>query len=48
MLYKESGYLSQEVFDETSFNIRLKYTFNPAKSKYKGTGAGNDEKDRLK
>ncbi len=48
MLYKESGYLSQEVIDETTFNIRLKYTFNPAKSKYKGTGAGNDEKDRLK
>lgn len=30
-----------------SFYITFSYFFNPAKSRYKGTGAGNDEKDRL-
>ena len=47
LLYKQSGYLQQDMDQERNFNIRLKYTFNPAKSKYKGTGAGNAEKERL-
>lgn len=47
-LYKQSGYLQQDShYDNRAFNIRVKYTFNPAKSKYKGTGAGNAEKARL-
>lgn len=47
-LFKQSGYLQQESHsDNRTFNIAVKYTLNPAKSKYKGTGAGNDEKERL-
>ena len=29
------------------FGISLTYKFNSTRSKYKGTGAGNDEKNRL-
>ncbi|MBO7439450.1 MAG: TonB-dependent receptor [Bacteroidales bacterium] len=47
VLYKESGYLTNNHVNDRTYNIRLKYTFNPAKSKYKGTGAGNAEKERL-
>jgi hypothetical protein len=27
--------------------LTVRYKFNPTKSKYKGTGAGNDEKERM-
>lgn len=33
--------------DERQFFISLRYNFNTAKSKYKGTGAGNSEKNRM-
>ena len=48
MLYKQSGYLQQtNLLNNRQFHATVKYTFNPAKSKYKGTGAGNAEKERL-
>ena len=34
-------------FDTRRFVVSLRYTFNTTKSKYKGTGAGNEEKARL-
>ena len=47
-LYKQSGYLEQtNTYDRRRFTLSVKYNFNPAKSKYKGTGAGNAEKSRL-
>jgi hypothetical protein len=36
-----------EKTDTRSFYAVILYRFNPAKSKYKGTGAGNDEKERM-
>ena len=33
--------------DSRSVELTLRYTYNAAKSKYRGTGAGNDEKRRL-
>ena len=32
---------------ERCVGMSLSYNFNTAKSKYKGTGAGNEEKSRL-
>lgn len=47
-LYSQSGYLTEYgEYDTRSFSITLKYRFNPAQSKYKGQGAGNDEKNRM-
>ena len=47
-LYKQSGYLEQtNIYDKRRVSVTVRYKFNPAKSKYKGTGAGNDEKSRL-
>ena len=44
----ETGYLDiHKKSDSREFSLTLKYRFNPAKSKYKGTGAGNDEKQRM-
>jgi len=34
--------------DTRGIMLQLRYTFNPQRSKYKGKGAGNDEKNRLK
>lgn len=34
-------------YDSREFAITLRYKFNTSRSKYKGTGAGNDEKKRL-
>lgn len=34
-------------FDARSVSISVRYSFNVTKSKYKGTGAGNSEKNRL-
>ncbi len=33
--------------DNRSLRLTIRYNFNPARSKYKGTGAGNDVKSRL-
>ena len=33
--------------DTRNLELTVRYNFNPAKSKYKGTGAGNAEKNRL-
>ncbi len=33
--------------DNRSLKLTIRYNFNPARSKYKGTGAGNAEKNRL-
>ncbi len=33
--------------DTRKIELSVRYKFNPAKSKYKGTGAGNDEKQRM-
>ena len=33
--------------DNRSLKLTIRYNFNPARSKYKGTGAGNDVKGRL-
>jgi hypothetical protein len=42
------GYMNiYDTYDTKEFYIQIQYRFNPAKSKYKGTGAGNDEKERL-
>ena len=47
-LYKQSGYiLETQNADTRRVWLTVKYNFNPAKSKYKGKGAGNDEKMRL-
>ena len=34
-------------YDSREFVLTLRYNFNTTRSKYKGTGAGNDEKNRL-
>ena len=34
-------------YDSRQFVLTLRYKFNTTRSKYKGTGAGNDEKNRL-
>ena len=33
--------------DSREFEITVRYKFNTTRSKYKGTGAGNEEKERL-
>ena len=46
--YNEDIYIYQNDLTETRFvSLTFNYRFNPAKSKYLGTGAGNDEKDRM-
>ena len=46
--YYAIGKTAQEVYTYTQqVGITLSYNFNASMSKYKGTGAGNDEKDRL-
>ena len=42
------GYMNiYDTYDTREFYLQIQYRFNPAKSKYKGTGAGNDEKERM-
>ncbi len=44
----ETGFLDvHKKSDTREFSLVIKYKFNAAKSKYKGTGAGNDEKQRM-
>ena len=46
--YYAIGQTSQNDYNYTqSVGITLSYNFNASNSKYKGTGAGNDEKNRL-
>ena len=33
--------------DSREFELTVRYKFNTTRSKYKGTGAGNEEKERL-
>ena len=37
----------EKLYDTRNIELSIRYKFNPAKSKYKGTGAGNDEKQRM-
>ncbi|MBR4325028.1 MAG: TonB-dependent receptor [Bacteroidales bacterium] len=47
-LCTETGFLDiHKQSDTREFSLTIKYRFNPAKSKYKGTGAGNEEKERM-
>ena len=42
------GYMEVfDTYDTKEYYIQFQYRFNPTKSKYKGTGAGNDEKERM-
>lgn len=46
--YGDCVYTSKDAWMNTrSLSITLTYNFNQKRSKYKGTGAGNDEKNRL-
>ena len=46
--YYKIGQTTQDVYLYTqSVGITLSYNFNATRSKYKGTGAGNEEKNRL-
>lgn len=47
-LSTETGFLDiHKQSDTREFSLIIKYRFNPAKSKYKGTGAGNEERARM-
>ena len=37
----------EKLSDTRKIELSVRYKFNAAKSKYKGTGAGNDEKERM-
>jgi len=39
-------YLDKRI-DNRKVKLTIRYNFNPAKSKYRGQGAGNDAKGRL-
>ena len=46
--YYAIGQTAQDIYSYTqSVGLSLSYNFNATRSKYKGTGAGNDEKSRL-
>ena len=46
--YYAIGHTAQDVYTFTqAVGLTLSYNFNASSSKYKGTGAGNDEKSRL-
>ena len=46
--YYAIGQTAQDYYAyEQCVGITLSYNFNASRSKYKGTGAGNDEKSRL-
>ena len=52
-IYKAGGTLDVSAFttrqdmDTRRFSIGIRYNFNTTRSKFKGTGAGNEEKTRL-
>ena len=46
--YYDIGKTVQDIYSYTQqVGLTLRYNFNVSSSKYKGTGAGNDEKSRL-
>ena len=46
--YYDIGKTAQDIYTYTQqVGLKLSYNFNVSNSKYKGTGAGNDEKSRL-
>ena len=46
--FTSRGYLTiKNKYDQRNVYLQINYRFNPAKSKYLGTGAGNDEKARM-
>ena len=46
--YYEIGQTSQNDYSYSqAVGLTLSYSFNASNSKYKGTGAGNDERNRL-
>ena len=46
--YYNIGKTAQSVYTYSQcIGLTLSYNFNVARSKYRGTGAGNDEKNRL-
>ena len=46
--YYAIGLTDQDVYTYTQcVGLTLSYNFNVSRSKYKGSGAGNDEKNRL-
>lgn len=42
-----SVFENANVYDTREFSITVRYKFNSGKNRYKGTGAGNEEKNRL-
>ena len=47
-MYSGDYYLYQKsVWDRQEFVVTIRYKFNAAKSKYKGTGAGDSQKSRM-
>lgn len=42
-----SMFTTNQDMDTRCFSIGIQYNFNTTRNKYKGTGAGNDEKKRL-
>lgn len=48
LLYMESAQMKDLSWSDTrSFSLTVRYKFNAAKSKYKGTGAGQDTINRM-
>lgn len=47
-MYSGDYYLYQKsVWDRQEFVVTIRYKLNAAKSKYKGTGAGDSQKSRM-
>ena len=47
-LYGIDAYMENRIYrDFQRFGLQVSYKFNATKSKYKGTGAGQSEKNRL-
>ena len=42
-----SRILSRKIYDTRDLSLTLRYNFNSARSRYKGSGAGNPDKGRL-
>ena len=47
-MYGTGANLNKDCYNyDRTIGLTITYNFNSTKSKYKGTGAGNDEKSRL-
>lgn len=44
---QQMQFVQENVRDTRYVGVTLRYSFNTTQSKYKGTGAGNAEKDRF-